>query len=339
MTILAMMWAPTNCRAGKSPANAGAYDYAISTTTGHFDANYTNLALEGERAVSEFVLDLEGDFSDIWLHFEVHAPAVASAASWIDFYDSALVKQFRLRGSSGNAHVLEKTTNGTAFTNVDGTDTFTISTNTLTRVDVHLHPHASAGEASVYLNETLTAVNVSGALATQSNNIRYVVFGSEAQGRRHRYSQIVAATTSTVGWKVQTIKPESGTAEVAQWNGTYADVDDDAWTTLRTAGLSSNTNNFRHTFPMPAIYAGASGLIVQGVAVSIAGAFSAGASVSDVQAVTRIAGVNYDSSDLGFVVGEGEQVKTHIWEVNPATSVGWSQADVNGAQFGLKSVT
>jgi len=53
--------------------------------------------------------------------------------------------------------------------------------------------------------------------------------------------------------------------------------------------------------------------------------------------VVRINSTNYESADL--YPGFDYMYQTSIWELNPDDSAAWSEADINGAEFGLKVQT
>lgn len=338
MTILAAMWELSNCNPGKSPAALVAYVAASSSNTTYFSNSYARYGLSATKNSAEYTLDLGADYSEFWLHFDVavvNAPSVTTEG-WIEMYDSAKVLQFRLAYSGTTSqHILARSTNGSTFTNVDGTDTFTMVAATRYTVDVRLKASATVGEAAVYVNEALSNVNVTGDVSSQANNVRYIVFKSESTSNTEVFSQIAVSTTNTVGWKVQTLTPLTGAGGVAQWSGTFDDIDDTTLPLQRDKSMTTNTVNNRHSFPTTDVAAAASALLVQGIMLGVRGHTTEGATATDIKAMLRVSSTNYDSSALGFTINQGEEPRFYTWELNPNTGNPWTQAEINAMQMGF----
>jgi hypothetical protein len=70
-----------------------------------------------------------------------------------------------------------------------------------------------------------------------------------------------------------------------------------------------------------------------GVQVSL-GARKDDAGSRTLRALTRLASTDYEGSDLA--PGTDYRFFRHIWEQNPNTSAAWTEAQINGAEFGYK---
>lgn len=344
MTILAAMWEQSNCNQAVYPADRSATAKGYSNTTTHFNTNYAREGLQARQSSSEYVLDLKADYSDIWLHFDVFTVnnATTTARGWIEMYNSAGVMQFRTAyGGTATHSILQRSTNGgVTFTNVDGSDTFIMSVSTRHTLDIHIKAHATEGEASVYVNAALSNVDVSGDVSSQDNAIRYIVLKSDSAGNTLVYSQVIAATTSTIGWRLQTLLPTANGGGVAQWDGSYTSVAATGFVNLHEQSLSTNVPNEAHSFPTTNVTGDASSLIVQGIMVSARGFITAGSTVDDIRGLLRMGGVNYESPDLGFISAPngGEQTLQYLWDLNPVTMNAFSQSDINNLEIGVVSV-
>ncbi len=340
MTILAAVWEDISAYAGKFPANPNAKIIRYEPSFAYCDRNFVRHSFWIQTNECELSIDLEDDYSDIWLHFEMRTLGgpYETTRGWIEFCDAAGVIQYRIAFSgSSNQHYLQRSIdNGVSFINVDGSDTFTFDTNYLNAVDIHIKADDIAGEAAVYVNAALSNVNVTGGnVSSSSNSIRYVVVRTESTSSRFYFSQIIVSTTNTVGWKVQSVTAVSNSGALTEWDGNHNDVNEPNLGGLQVNGLATNVPGEIHTFPTTDVTSYASGLVVQGVILAVTGYITPAASVDDIRGILRIGSTNYETPDLEFVAGDGVQYRTHLWGEDPSTLGVFTESQINNLQIGV----
>lgn len=145
-----------------------------------------------------------------------------------------------------------------------------------------------------------------------------------------KFSQVVAATESTIGWKVFTRPPTGDGAEVG-WTGAYTNVDEP---TLDNADLITTAVAAKRTFTRAALTI-PGGSDVKAVAVSAYGRTGM-PSLDDLTLLMRKSGVNYASSIQPMSAGFKSFAK--IWETDPSTGAAWNNALIEGTslQFGIE---
>ena len=205
-----------------------------------------------------------------------------------------------------------------------GASSFTLTCLQLQTLDMRVN--VAGGAIEVYSSGT-KLINVSG----------LTLAGSITMGRwsgpftaQQVISEVVAATTSTVGVSVKTRYP-SGAGNSSSWTGTYADVDEIVYSDAD--GLSSAASNQVSLFT----HSGATltGLTVRGVCVASRGKKGA-TGPTGVQSALRISAVNYFTATMNLTTGY--LAYPGIWTVSPATAVAFTATEVTNAEFGLKSI-
>lgn len=144
-----------------------------------------------------------------------------------------------------------------------------------------------------------------------------------------RLSQIIAATESTINWKVFTTPPTGDGAETG-FTGTYAEVDDIG---INTADIITTAVAAKRTFTRAAITI-PTGNEVKAIAVNAYGRTGLPA-LDDLTLLVRKGSVNYASGVT--ILSAGFRFAGNIWELDPSTSAKWDIALASGTslQFGV----
>lgn len=344
MTVLAVASNHANTRWGiASPSLAmnGPVPAYATTTAAAYDSTYADGYITADRGESEFLLDMGSNQSEFWLHFECYAASTQTNAgvSLIEFYSAAGTLQFAFTEKSGANTNFEakKSTDGTSLGSALGTSAFVVPAMTRTAYDIHIKVHAPTGKIEVFSGGVLE-LTYSGDTSTNGDNaVRYIVFKNEDAVTAKHFSQVVAATTSTIGWKVQDVRPLTGTQDFNQWTGAYSDVDDFGYDRDKVTTIYTDTANNVMTFPTENTAAGAASMSIQAVVVSARAFTENGASADNLQLGVSISGTFYPSST--FTVGEnnGEILCQYVLSNNPAGG-GWNHAAVDALQIGVKAI-
>lgn len=318
-----------------------------TTTTTYLDANYAKNCANANGYSTEYLVnDIGYEVTDeVWLHCELRMNGPdgveddGDGSSMITFYDTNKVPQYRIgltAAASTSTFAFQRSTDGgTNWTTMGST--FTLSQNILYIIDLQVKIHASTGEAKVYKDGTLT-IDFTGDTTSQDNAVRYVDLRSA--GDFKYWSQVIVADEYTVGWKVNYLEPTTNGGATG-WSGGVTDLTTGIYTGISNKGLHTDTNDTVSTFVLDDIYTGASTLVVDSVFVAARGSMSSGTSVSDLKAVVRIGGTNYDSTDsLSRIINDGSEYSDIVkFGTNPSNGSGWTQADVNGIEAGVRAST
>lgn len=282
-------------------------------------------------------LDLPVSYDDIWVSFYMaHSGGTGTVQTGISFYGTAFSTTnplVRLNGGSGNTTMFGEYWNGTAMTNF-ATSLTSSGMNGLHRYDIHCKIADSGGVFEVYRDGVLDLSWAGGDTKyTVATGVNRITFGTAGVGTT-QFSAIIVATEDTRAMRMTQQLPNAAGA-LSQWSGAYTDIDE---TGFNDADLISTsvTGNIS-TFAFPAINAAFNSPSYEVAAVieSIRASSSVAAD-TDVAAVIRTSGTNYESGALGVNASVG--TFQHVWNVNPNTSLAWTYSQASGAEIGVKQV-
>ena len=301
------------------------------TTGGTYDSTYSRCSIElrgGSEWMESAVFAAQ---TTIWAHIEHYSGNTTgqSGLTVATLYNSSGTAVFRLQYTSTGV-VQPQYWNGSAWTNIGTTISVSVSTRYIYDLKVVC---GASGSFELYVGGTLQSSG--SASMTSVNDIAKVRChsGTTSASNRHCFSQIIVATTSTVGWKYY-LKPPTGNGANTAFTNDYTAVDE---TTLSDADyITSGVANDVETFTGAALSLGS--FIVKAVVVSMR-AKNDGVAPVNVQAALRRGSTNYFSSNLSINSGFGPALG--IFETDPSTGVAWTASDAGSSatEFGAKSIT
>lgn len=346
MSVLAVMTSYVNARYGTLPDSVmGAPEFDTTNggtgTSNEYDNTYVRGSIHGVNTKTQPILDLGANYSEFWLHYEVYNQGtVNSARPSVEFLSAAFQRQYTLLGVSGGAtyHFYRSTANVSYDTRI-GTGQITYTSSRKYAMDIHVKNHGSTGIFDVYVDGVLVS-SFSGNTSTNGDSaVRYIRFRSATNNNTLQFSQVVAATVPTVGWKVQELPPLTGTQEFTGWTGTFSDCDDAGYTAAKADSIFANADSTTESFVVADVVAAASSMIVQAVAVSARVLATPDTAVETFVPGLSISSTFYEGGDYSVDPLDGEKVIQKIWDAHPNTGSGWTQSDVNALQIGVRAKT
>lgn len=218
--------------------------------------------------------------------------------------------------------------NGSAWTTLH---TMTVAAATLYRMTIAVKIAAS-GYIRFYDGTSLLAEFAGDTTGFGFTTLSQVFFSCGSSSSQH-YSEIIAADEDTTSMRLATIAPTANGANTA-WTGDYTAVDE-----VGKDGsdmIYSATADQKETFAMSNINTTALGTRVIRAVVVTAAIRKGTTGPQNTQAVARIGSTDHD---LGpFVLTTNTEGKAVVSELSPATGIPWTAAEVDAAEFGLRSV-
>jgi len=342
MTIYAVATDHTNTLwAVPSIADSGAHPnyYSSAFASDFYDQNICRNAIEISNGTSEPWLDLGAEYSEFWLHFELdyNVNSVTSGQSLIATYGSSGNLQIGIvENASGPIVDVRKSTNGTTY---GTTLTGTMTTTATARVtwDIHYKIHASLGEIHIYQGGSLQYTFTGDTSTNGSGGIRYVRFTAGRTNITKYLSEVVAASESTVGWRVSNLAPITGTQDFSAWTGDYSVIDDFINSGSDTA--YANSSDATSSYVIDDLNAAVSTLVVKGIAVCARVLSTPGATTPNIDVGLSISSTFYSGGTDTIDPTDGVVNIVNILETNPATASAFTQSDVNGLQLALRAKT
>lgn len=347
MTILALAWDYTSQRYGVDGINSGAglgEDGGVSSPT--IDTDYTETIAQANRGFFDHYIDLGSNQTSFWLHFDLYRPTQSSntRATLIEFWSESKTLQYTLESMTTGAtnHAFYKSTNGTSGDTQIGSS-LSFTQDARHQIDIWINV-GSSGDVEVWVDGTKSsAIDFSGDTTTNGDNaIRYITFRSRVKNETTCYSQIIASTQKTVGWKLCYLRSTTTTGSpFTQWSGSstalFPAVDTASPTGAAYQGFNTASNDQTHMFATRDIPAAAAGMVVK--AVAVAGTFNVShdSTPQNVRLCVYTSSTLYESATQTIGYGNGDVWAMNIWETNPNTGNAWSQAEVNAAFYGAKS--
>ena len=211
-----------------------------------------------------------------------------------------------------------------------------VATEQIIKVDFHYRIHPSTGFLRCYIDGVLRYSFSGNTVIGAASGVEAIQFQSTAQSTsatRTHYSEILVSDESTLFSKVIT-RPFTVFGDLAAWSGVIGDINGIG--SLDTTFISETTPGDIFTMSSASIPALALGDVITRVSMFYRANFEPSSPVTRVAPLARLSGTNYIGTTqalLGTVASYA-----HNLDLNPATGLVWTQAQINSAQFGLQAV-
>jgi hypothetical protein len=223
---------------------------------------------------------------------------------------------------------------GAAWSAALGTTVAPVAINSLVTIDILI----TVGVAGTFklFKDGIAVITFTGDTTIDNTNFgRLHIKGQPTSTKALDVSQVVIADESTLGFKLITQTPTSAGATSA-WTGDYTLIDDTTYDI--NDYIETNVVANISTFGTSNINAAYSTYNVKAVTVAMQASNDAGSAVSDIQAAVRVGASNFFSANLGLTKDGSNYPVQGTFNTNPATAAVWTQAEVNAAEAGVKSV-
>lgn len=320
----------------------------FDTTSGRFDPNYTNGAVQFNTAtggddnidmVGARLIDTSGtqiSLTSAWLHYAIYVwpgdGARPGSIVW-QFQNSSGTPVLQcLCTIEGNPNTYKvQFWNGAAW--VDTGIVFTILLGQYLEYDFQIVCGAS-GSVIMYTNNAPIATGVISSSAC--NNLSYLRMGPGGHAGKYgnAYSQVLVKDSVTLLRKVARRTINVG-GFYSQWQGAVANISDNNDTTW----IADNGNGDRNSYTLNALtITPDSTKAIEAVVVS-ARLSKDSTGVQNANAFVRESSIDYDGSNLPLQYNLSG--KTTIWLQDPATASRWANAAANstGLEIGIRAST
>lgn len=319
-----------------SDASANEATAALGGAGDSYDTAFTRCYAAGNGSTSYIESWEWAGQTDLWVHLELDQSAPtndATVAPLLVLMDSSGNEKIRLACSINittgiGTWALQLNNGGWATIG----STFDAAVTQKQVVDIHITCNSATGVADLYLAGTKRISNPSVDLSTVTNIAQLRGYGrTTVFSAIQAYSQVIVATTSTIGMRLMTFYA-SGTGATDQWTGTHASIDEAVYGDADF--IWSATPNEVELFA-GTLVGSLTGYSVAAVGVS-ARAKTDGTGPENLQLAVRTGGTTYFSSSIPLDAGYTANLA--IWEDNPNTTIDWAVADIPTLQFGVKSI-
>lgn len=306
---------------------------ATATTASTFDALYSRLSqsISGAQIITITLPSEVGANSadGWWFHGRAYSNVAATS---IDNETFLLAKD-----GSGNNVVYSSTVNDAAFeftvygsggaTGISNTWSSGWGLATLCMFDLHVYTLAGVAHLDVYANAALVA---SATVAETNRGIKTIILGStSATASSLFWSEFLIADTDTRHLRVITAVP-SGNGTYTSSPGTFSDIAESA---TDTANITINAVGDKESWTVTRTGTPGTAAVV---AVALNGILFSD-NTNDLQALVRVAGSDYTSTDLGLT--STAKPTFAVWNTNPATGGAWGvETNINSVEFGYQAV-
>jgi hypothetical protein len=301
----------------------------VSTTATFFDNRFVRHALRLPTSEMSSAKWAPGE-KNVWLHFDGAVTNTTGFAGTIGLKADDGTQLVFLNGTSNQDWWLPqfyiRTPAGTSQYVYRVADTF------LNRrvVDIH-YRNTVDGRIALYI-DFVKVYEITGDFSALPD-ARYFSAGSTANFPAFYISQVIVATTTTLGHKLAYQPPLDNGIHTA-WTGDVSQVNQ---TLVNDASfISSNTPDQRESFTK-ALFTVPIGMTVRAVGVS-SRARSDESGPQKLSHMLRFGSTDYDSPATDLDVGL--TTVQHLWHLNPATGEPWVNIDAGSAtlEFGVKAV-
>lgn len=314
---------------------------SLALATGRFGAG-TGLAVEINRNAGQgnLVRDLPGNFTELYLGFAFKANSLGDGdRSVLYIVKGDEVVQIGLAFDTSGHLIAYR---GTALETVLGTSTEVITQDVWCAIEMHVVCHPSAGVVQVKLDGTqvlnLTGVNTQRS-GVNTNLNQLLMFGHNSGGGTKQWDDLWVADTSggvNDSWlgdmRVKTVYP-TGTGAADLWtpsSGASWECVDDVPPDGDASYVSDDTVGERATWALANI---ATDDVVHGIEV-VCQARKDDATAREIATVIRTGGTNYDGSAAALTTSYAYYGT--LYDENPGTSAGWTRAEIDGLEAGVK---
>ena len=309
--------------------------FATETTSGRYIANLSRGAMKVTQGTSEVELNFSSNITTGWLHWYMYQEvADSNVDDWIQIKKLDGSPAFRICLNSDGTWAVQKYVSA-AWSADLAVSASSVLSSAAAYIDVKIIVHASTGEFRIYKDGT-EILTYTGDTSIDNSSFGRIHFkGQTGATKEMNISQFIAASESTVGWKLATVTATGNGANTA-FTGDYTAIDEFP---LNTSDyVESDTAGQIETYTASDIDASYSTYNVKAVAVASRAANDSGSTITDIQFALRTASTNYFSSNAGLTKDGTDYSVQRIWETNPNTTAVWTQSEVNGLEIGTKSV-
>ena len=317
--------------AGTSTADFDYVSGSIGTSTVAGDLS-PNVA-EGINVVGDFAQVAVATQTEIWVTYYIRNDQGSSLSST---YTGIFMLQ-TLGDATGDGGMYIKHGQGSMTLYVHNGSSyvsqgsFSVTNNTLYRIDVRFKIDASAGAAYVYLNGELILSGTGLDTTAKITEVNAIGFYQTGPLTTSTYSAIIAADETTRGMDLIPLAI-TGNGTLTDWTGDYTDIDetgyDDGDFIASTTGGDQETYTFDLTVP--------NGYVINSIVVSARMA-NYGDLVSGIKAITYQSATAYDMATYSGIefLPDHNQI---ISDTNPATGLAWLEADITGGELGFETI-
>lgn len=314
-----------------TPSDSNVMEY---TSGAPYDTSFARCALRAHGNTAYGESPAWSGVADIWVHFDiVHGGMGATAQPSLVLVDGSGVERFRVASSSASSPAALHLQYNIGAGWVDfGTPIAVALSDTRQTVDVHIVMNSASGSGSLYLSGTPRIEGTGVNLSTVTSVTKLRCYGSTPViTNTQLFSQVVAATVSTVGWRETTVPP-TGAGFSTAFIGGFSEVDEIVYSDADfiNSDTAAQVELFTHSTTIP------TGYTVRAVVVT-ARAKRGASGPQKLRLCVRSAGTTYDNgADLTLGTGYGSFAA--VWETDPATSAAFTASSITNLQFGVKSI-
>lgn len=317
------------------PSDASALEESTAIGAKH-DTDFARCHLLNSGGTSYHETPEWSGATDFWLHIDVNMETSVFSATQqkvIAFLNSSGTELLRLSlapsSAASGAWALQRNIAGT-WTTLGSTVSAAYADRQT--FDIHFTVNSATGVADLYMAGTKRIDNPSIDLSAVVDIAQLRFYGMTVTiAQEATFSQGIAATTSTIGKRLMTIKA-TGTGSTDQWTGAYTAIDE---TVYADADFIYSDTAAQVELFAGTLQGSTTGYAVSAVVVT-ARAKKDGAGPQNLQLSVRTASTNYFSSSIALDAGYTANVG--IWETNPNTTQAWTTSDLSTLQFGVKSI-
>ena len=302
----------------------------VNTTSSSFRTSYAREAIHAP--VDSFANPVTctvfpgGAVTAAWLHFRIYANVPSEVVAGVGTFGTT--NYVMIRASSSGKVTL--TTYGTSNTDLASESGNSLNSNTLISMDMQVTGYGGSGAAvNVYVNGGATPIIAwTGTLSPGSATSFNSVFIGQAEG--YGLSEIIVSTSDTRAMSLVTLAP-AGAGTTNTWtSGTYANINPTIINDSSIINSQSSAQNFAAT--LNALPSGK---------FSILGVKVIARSITNGTAPTSIKPGIYSNSTVEVpsavtLTTAWQPIETY-YATNPATSIGFTMADINALQIYLAS--
>lgn len=332
MTILA---------AGSEPEAFNIYgsSWDMQTSSNYIDTNYSRAGVK-LREYTQIVVDFEEQTDTVYASFMLGIVSTQSSngqtvAALLGLASGVYNRLVRIRASNTSSAFVFEYWDGSAYVSLGG---FTATQNVAYRITLAVKLHATAGWVRFYRNGVLegeavdiNTLTISGLSSLSRLALGALYIASNSTGFGAVYSEVIVANENTVDMRLKTLAPNAA-GTYSEWtSGDYTGVDETGMDD--TDFIMSNTAAQRITFNFPDI--SIADFKVHSVVLS-ARARAGDTGPQNMEALVRSGGTD---AEVPFSAPEFNYTPNQvIMAVNPVGGTAWTQASLNAAEIGLRSV-
>lgn len=300
---------------------------SVTSPTTYFDNNYVRGALVTTSSGS-VTMNFTAS-SELWFHESLYTQTVAFGLGDFILVKSGSIDILRV-GYHGGANPKTEYWNGSAWVEINENG---IPIAVLMDIDIHIKIDAVNGHFKGYRDGALVWSFVGDTTQSGATSVDKITL-SGAGGVETYHSQMLVQTSSTLGYKVETIAITADST-TQDWTGDYTDIDD-VLEVDNSDSLYTTTADQEANFAVENGVAAGSRRVV-GVVNSVA--VSRGdTGPQNMQFILTSGGTKYYSDNVD-ALDLGQELRTIVYTTDPATGLGWDQDGLNALELGYKSIT